>query len=389
VQIVPALAVLLVAILTGAAAGQAPSGTPPAAPAKEAAPDKTETDFAARLAALNDADWRAAFALGQQIADLPPDQGWKIMQSNWGKVSKVESRQQLLKAWFYGTGFPLKPRTHAHVQDVLQLGKQDPSPQVQEWADNFIKKAAGEKPEAKPAAEADAAADIADIPFQDLKAGGDDNKRYFLIGPRAAAKKPAAGYRLVLVLPGGDGSAEFRPFVQRVLKNALADDTVVVQLVAPKWSDGKDRIIWPTKGLKDEKMKFSTEDFLTAVIADVKQRMEIDTKRIDALGWSSGGPPVYAAALSQPSPLRGAFVAMSVFKPEQLPPLAGAAGRRIYILHSPKDFIPMTFPKDAETRLREAGATTTLVSYEGGHGWHGDVFGTIRAGFEWLDKDGR
>jgi predicted esterase len=270
------------------------------------------------------------------------------------------------------------------VKDVLELGKKDPSPQVQEWADNFLKQAAGAKPEAKP----DPQADIADIPFQDLHAGADENKRFFLIGPRPGAKKPEAGYRLVLVLPGGDGSADFRPFIQRVLKNALPDDVVIAQLVAPKWTDAQDRIVWPTKGLKDDKMKFATEDFVTAVLDDVKGRVTIDPKRIDALGWSSGGPPVYAISLNQPSPLRGAFVAMSVFKPESLPPVAGASGHRYYILHSPDDFIPMTFPKDAEEKLRQAGAKTKLVTYPGGHGWRGDVFGTIRAGFEWLDKTG-
>jgi predicted esterase len=123
-----------------------------------------------------------------------------------------------------------------------------------------------------------------------------------------------------------------------------------------------------------------------AVIEDVKPRVGIDGKRIDALGWSSGGPPVYAAALGEHSSVRGAFVAMSVFKPELLPPLGGAAGHRFYILHSPTDRIPMTFPKDAKEKLSTAGGTATLATYEGGHGWHGDVFGTIRAGFEWLDK---
>jgi predicted esterase len=376
------------AILSGHAGAQpAPNAPPASSPAQGATPDKTQSEYAARLAALNDTDWRTAFAVGQEIADLPAEQGWVIMRDNWSKVPKVEARQQLLKAWFYGKGFPLKPRSHAHVQDVLDLGKHDPSPQVQEWANNFAKKASEAEPQdPRPGDEKDAMADIADVPFQDLRVGGDENKRFFLIGPRAGSKKPAAGYRLVLVLPGGDGSAGFRPFVQRVLKNALPEDVVIAQLVAPKWSDSKDRVVWPTKGLKDDKMKFSSEEFVTAVVEDLKGHVDIDSKRVDALGWSSGGPPVYAASLSEHSPLRGAFVAMSVFKPEMLPPLAGSAGHRFYILHSPTDFIPMTFPKDAEEKLRQAGGTTTLATYAGGHGWHGDVFGTLRMGFEWLDK---
>jgi predicted esterase len=373
--------VLVASMVATLTLGQQPS-QPPAGgtPAKS-----SQEDYPARLRALSDSDWHTAFALGQEIADLPPEQGWAIMRNNWARVQKVESRQQLLKAWFYAKGYPLKPRTHARLSDVLNLGKQDASPEVQEWASNFINKAAGVQPQAAPP-EKDAAADIADIPFQDLRAGGDENKRYFLIGPRAGAKRPAGGYRLVLVLPGGDGGADFRPFIQRVLKNALPEDAVIAQLVAPKWSDAQDRVVWPTKGLKDANMKFSTEEFVGAVIEDVKPRVGIDGKRIDALGWSSGGPPVYAAALGEHSSVRGAFVAMSVFKPELLPPLGGAAGHRFYILHSPTDRIPMTFPKDAKEKLSTAGGTATLATYEGGHGWHGDVFGTIRAGFEWLDK---
>ena len=47
----------------------------------------------------------------------------------------------------------------------------------------------------------------------------------------------------------------------------------------------------------------------------------------------------------------------------------------------------MSFPRDAQAKLSKAGGAVTLVTYEGGHGWHGDVFGTIRAGFEWLEKE--
>jgi predicted esterase len=395
------LAVVVLAAAAIPVNGQPASTSPPGPGAdQKTGADPVAKDYADHLAALKDADWRRAFALGQEIAALPAEQGWTITRDNWDKVQKVESRQQLLKAWYYGQGFPLKPRVHVHVQDVLDLGKKDPSPEVQEWANNFQKLAAGGKPDAvkpageksvgaKPADEKDAAADIADVPFQNIRIAGDENKRYFLIGPRAGAKKPAAGYRLVLVLPGGDGSEEFRPFVQRVLKNALNDDVMIAQLVAPKWSDGEDRIIWPTSGTKDERMKFTTEQFVDAVIEDAKGRCAVDRKRVDALGWSSGGPPVYTVTLGPKSPIRGAFVAMSVFKPDQLPALSAAAGHRIYILHSPTDFIPMNFPRDAEEKLRKAGATTKLTTYEGGHGWHGDVFATMRTGLEWLDADAK
>jgi hypothetical protein len=73
------------------------------------------------------------------------------------------------------------------------------------------------------AVRADDADDVADVPSQDLRAGGDAQKRYFLIGPAKDAKAPAAGYGLVVILPGGDGSADFHPFVKRIFKNSLPE----------------------------------------------------------------------------------------------------------------------------------------------------------------------
>src|SRR5439155_5871391 len=119
---------------------------------------------------------------------------------------------------------------------------------------------------------------------------------------------------------------------------------------------------------------------------EVKKQHKIDDAHVNALGWSSGGPAVYAAALRPKTPVTGSFVAMSVFKPEQLPPLQKLQGRKFYILHSPQDFIPMRFPQSARDALKKAGAQTELQTYEGGHGWHGDIFGMIRTGVDWLDQ---
>lgn len=236
---------------------------------------------------------------------------------------------------------------------------------------------AAPQPEARPASA---------IQAEDLRAGGDEHKRYFLIGPREGAAEPADGWKLLLILPGGDGSAEFHPFVKNIASNALPDGYLVAQLVAPKWRDTEDRIVWPMKGLPDEAMKFSTEEFIAAVVEDAAAKKKIDRRHVYALGWSSGGPPVYAASVTEGTPLTGAFVAMSVYKPEQMPALAGAKGKAFYLLHSPKDFIPMRFPEAAKKELTEAGAAVELQTYEGGHGWKGDVFGNIRKGVEWLES---
>ena len=221
---------------------------------------------------------------------------------------------------------------------------------------------------------------------EDLRIGDDENKRYFLIGFKPDAKPPADGYRLLVVLPGGDGGADFHPFVKRIFENALPEGYILAQAVAPEWNDDKNRVVWPTRKLRTKEMKFPTETFIAAIIKDVQGRHTIDAKHIYLLGWSSGGPPCYTIAIDRKTAVTGAFVAMSVFKPDLLPPLARAKGKAFYVLHSPQDFIKMHFPEAAVKQLAEKGAKTKLETYSGGHGWRGDVYGNIRAGIEWLEK---
>ncbi len=226
-----------------------------------------------------------------------------------------------------------------------------------------------------------------DVPAQDVFAHGDPRQRYFLMGPSDLAAVPEAGLRLLLVLPGGSGGADFKPFVKRIYSNAVPDGYLVAQLVAPKWSaDQAQAIVWPTKKNPWPQAKFATEQFVDAVIDDISKRYRIDPRYVFTLSWSSGGPAAYAASLDQDTRVRGSLVAMSVFKAAQLPALERAAGRKYYILHSPQDFIPMRFPEAARDQLAAHGATTKLVTYEGGHGWHGDVFGLIRKGLEWMQE---
>jgi predicted esterase len=222
----------------------------------------------------------------------------------------------------------------------------------------------------------------ADAPL--LMLGDDPLQRYFLIGPRADA--PAEGFRLLIVLPGGDGSADFHPFV-REIAGSLPPSYLVAQGVAPAWSEDEERVVWPTHKLEGEKARFNAEDFVAGIVRDVSARHPLDLRFVFLLGWSSGGPPAYAASLEKDSPVRGALVAMSVFKPEQVESLKPAKGRAFYVLHSPQDFISMDFPKRAVKDLAKAGAMTVLETYEGGHGWHGDTFGMIRKGLAWLEEN--
>jgi predicted esterase len=374
--------VALAAALAGSHHGTAAWGDGP--PKNEAKPVDRQA-WAQKLAGLKDADWRSAFEVGLDLANLPPDDGFAILKENWPKL-KVESRQQMLKAWFYTLPFPLHPRNHPRIDDVLELGANDRSPQVQEWARKFMRENKDDSKDVQPAGAEPAEPEMPDVPAVELRAGNDPQKRYFLIG--TAEKAPDEGYALLVVLPGGDGSEEFSPFVRNIYHNALSERWLIAQVVAPKWDDRQfDQIVWPTAGLPYAAAKFTTEDLVEAIVSDVKSKAKIDPKRVFLLGWSSGGPPCYAAALRAETPVTGALVAMSIYKPQQLPPLQQAKGKAFYLLQSPDDRVaPIRFAETAEKTLRTAGAKVRLQRYKGGHGWQGDIWKMIRDGTAWLDK---
>ena len=228
--------------------------------------------------------------------------------------------------------------------------------------------------------------DVADVPALDLRIGGDAMKRCFLIGLRTNTPAASTPYRLLLVLPGSDGSANFTSFARRIHKYALNERWLVAQLVAPLWDDAqKFMVVWPSKTLPYPKAKFTTEEFMETVIADVKKRATIDSKRIFALAWSSGGPAVYSAALREESPLAGAFVAMSVWTGQ--PSAEKIKGKSFYLLQSPDDQItPFVHAEQARDALSAAGARVHLQSYAGGHGWRGPVWPMMRRGISWLEE---
>ena len=228
--------------------------------------------------------------------------------------------------------------------------------------------------------------DIADVTSHELTVGGDQQQRYFLIGPAKDAEQPAGGYGLVVIMPGGDGSADFHPFVKRIFKHAMPEGYIVAQPVAAKWSDDQ-QIVWPTNETKTAEMTFSTERFVAAVIDDVAGQHKLDERRIFTLSWSSSGPAAYAISLTSKK-VRGSLVAMSVFRPKYLPPLENAGGHRYFIYHSPDDRVcPFRMAQQAAAQLAEAGAATKLVTYDGGHGWRGNLYADIRSGIEWLESD--
>lgn len=232
------------------------------------------------------------------------------------------------------------------------------------------------------------AEDVADIPSQELYVGGDNHQRYFLIGPKADTRRPKAGYRLLVVLPGGDGGADFHPFVKRIAKHALGDDYLVAQPVAPRWSPKQaEQVVWPTRQTSWQGMKFSTEEFVEAVIRDVADKQAIDAKHVYTLSWSSGGPAAYAISTGKNTAVRGSFIAMSVFHEKNLPGLKRAKDRPYYLYHSKDDRVcPYRLAEQARDALKKVGAKVQLREYDGGHGWRGDVYGEIRRGMRWLEK---
>jgi predicted esterase len=224
--------------------------------------------------------------------------------------------------------------------------------------------------------------DVADVPSERIKLGA--GQEYFLIGdPKAKVDAPRP---LLLVLPGGDGGQDFNPFVRRIYKHSLSTDFLLAELIAVA-SDDPQQIVWPTASLQHPKQPFTTEAFMAAVVRDVGKRAKIDPKRVYALGWSSSGPALYAAAATKGCPVQGFFPAMSVFRTTDLPMPALAKSKRFYLLHSREDQVcPFRMAEQAKETLGKLGAPIMLVEYDGGHGWQGDVFGNIKAGVEWLEK---
>ena len=208
----------------------------------------------------------------------------------------------------------------------------------------------------------------------------------FILHAATTEQAPPSGYKLLFVLPGGDGGKDFAAFVSRIHHVCPGRGWLVVQMLAPEDDPSENRIVWPTRHGASATQRPAIEDLVRAVLDRVKQDHRIDGSHVYSLSWSSGGPAGYALSLADDLPIAGTFVAMSVFKPDQLPDLKAARGKRYFILHSPQDFIAMRFPQSAAERLTAAGAEVKMQTYEGGHGWRGDVEANIRNALIFLSR---
>lgn len=208
-----------------------------------------------------------------------------------------------------------------------------------------------------------------------------------LLGPKKGLERPPDGWRLLLILPGGSGSPDSHPFVMRIYKHVLSEKYLAAQVIAPEWNPRQaQRLVWPTKTNPCQGMKLSTEQLVDAVIDDIRGNHSIDDRSIFTLSWSSSGPAAYATSLYPDTQVTGSFVAMSIFRPNQLPSLDRAKDHRYFILHSPQDFIPISQAREAERLLTENGAHVRLKTYQGGHGWRDDPYGNMRMGIQWLEQ---
>lgn len=230
--------------------------------------------------------------------------------------------------------------------------------------------------------------EAASVSSQRLTVAGDPNMSYFLLGPRSA-RVPSGGCGLLVVLPGGNGGPTHLLFVERFYRLSLGDDFLVAQPIAVRWSPQQE-IVWPIRSDALPYAKFSTEEFVAAVIEAVQERQRIDPNRIFTLSWGSSGPAAYAISLQEGSPVVGSYVAMSVFEPEKLGSLERAASQAYFIDHCPQDReCPFRMATEARRALAAAGAAVQLNTYAGGHGWQGDVFARITRGMRWLQENAR
>ncbi|MEL7239189.1 MAG: hypothetical protein AAGK78_10025 [Planctomycetota bacterium] len=216
-----------------------------------------------------------------------------------------------------------------------------------------------------------------------------EKQQYFLIG-EPAENMPDEGWGVLLVLPGGDGSADFHPFVRNIGERFAPEGYLTIQLVAVA---GDPNLTWPTRTSleRTEKQAFTTEDHAAAVLADVEANLPDGvrlnpTKRL-ALGWSSGGVAVQALLSSADLNLAGAFIAMSICSLADLKPSDMLDDKAIAWLQSPQDrMTPWMHVNRAREIATDAGAAWWQRGYAGGHGWKGDSLDKLRAGLLWLDE---
>ncbi|MGE0143440.1 MAG: hypothetical protein AB7I19_10360 [Planctomycetota bacterium] len=214
-----------------------------------------------------------------------------------------------------------------------------------------------------------------------------ERSRYFLIPPRAV-ETVSESRQLLVVLPGGDGSAEFLPFVENGIAHQVSDDCVVAMLTATKWTDDQNTI-WASDHSPVKGMGYTTEAFVNAVVETLSKEFSVQPAAVAVLAWSSSGPTIYSMLVDSKAPFTKGYVAMSVW-PKHLRKgkLDGARGRRLVLDQSPQDTrTPFHHVRAAHAALAKARATVRVNVYEGGHGWVDMPLPRLRDSIAWLFDD--
>ncbi len=208
---------------------------------------------------------------------------------------------------------------------------------------------------------------------------------YFVMAP----KKPAAAGRkngLIVVLPGGNGSRDFLPWVENALLAQRPDDCAGVLVTSVKWQRDQETI-WPTKSNPVPGMEYTTEQYVRAVVAAVEKDLAVDPVRRVVVAWSSSGPAIHPLMAVEDGPFARAYIAMSVW-PRDLVNLAPVKARRYVLDQSPEDqTTTFSHVREAYAALTKAGAVVRLSTYAGGHGWHDEPLPRFKQGLTWLLGD--
>jgi hypothetical protein len=99
--------------------------------AQRASPSQAASTWTERVNSMNQADWRKALAVANDMAKLPPEEGLAVVRENWTTVTNAESRKQFLKAFTFAN--------HPKLIPVLEMGVLDPAPPVQAWGLSYLR----------------------------------------------------------------------------------------------------------------------------------------------------------------------------------------------------------------------------------------------------------
>lgn len=203
--------------------------------------------------------------------------------------------------------------------------------------------------------------------------------------PHPEAEAPDAGWGLVVVLPGGDGSDALQPIVTDLARQAMPPGYLVAQLVAPKGAEDAD-VIWPTADSLPEAAEFSAESFVRAAVEYLGERYPLNEQRIFGLGWGSGGEAMAAAAAAERSPLRGAMIAVNTFDPKRQSPPTPLHEKAFFLLPETGDAGSTSAAAAARDWLTAAGAHVRLDPGAPGRDCKGRLRDAAFRGIRWLEE---